>query len=76
MKVISVSMIRRPLPAVIAFLRRMRQRRHTMPPEPLPAPPVVTPVRAAPPKAAYLANSAAHRLPSKPQAMRRSPAMH
>jgi hypothetical protein len=75
MKVISVSLITRHLLEVSAVLRRMLRGRKTALPEPLPALQVIAPTRA-PAKAAYRANSAAHRLSSTPPAMRRSPAMH
>ncbi|MEU8656240.1 hypothetical protein [Actinoplanes philippinensis] len=82
MKVISVSLIRRPLFAVTAALRWLHRRRKAAPaparpaiPPAAPAAPVTVPARA-PSKAAYRANSAAHRLSTHPSPARRSPVMH
>ncbi|BEL01970.1 hypothetical protein Q0Z83_001610 [Actinoplanes sichuanensis] len=64
---------------VTAVLRWIRRRRAATPiptrPDPLPVLEVTASVRG-PSKAAYRANSAAHRLSSTRPAARRSPAMH
>ncbi|WP_433790676.1 hypothetical protein [Actinoplanes sp. CA-252034] len=81
MRIASVSLTRRPLFVITAALRWMRRRRKAAPapaqpaPPPSPAGPVTIPARA-PSKAAYLANSAAHRLSTRPSPARRAPVMH